>query len=182
MAGGVRRRFGGRRSLCTKRHIRQAAWCQESTAFLHTSRKTQIAKYAKGPTFTRAPSRKRTGNQVRRAVKYGGLITAAHEVLNEEGGAITGMPLWYKSWLLSGCNRIRAEPNLLRKRNRVNDSLSSRQARPKVIYRDSSPEFGKACEDLSWDHCASTPHRSETNGIAGWAVRRVKEGTSAVLL
>ena len=29
---------------------------------------------------------------------------------------------------------------------------------------------------------SSTPHRSETNGIAGRAVRRVKEGTSAVLL
>ena len=31
-------------------------------------------------------------------------------------------------------------------------------------------------------HCTSTPHRSETNGIAERAVRRVKEGTSAVLL
>ena len=43
-------------------------------------------------------------------------------------------------------------------------------------------EFGKACEDLSWNQCTSTPHRSETNGIAERAVRRVKEGTSAVLL
>ena len=43
-------------------------------------------------------------------------------------------------------------------------------------------EFGKACEDLSWNHCTSTPHRSETTGIAERAVRRVKEGTSAVLL
>ena len=43
-------------------------------------------------------------------------------------------------------------------------------------------EFGKACEDLSWNHCTSTPHWSETNGIAERAVRRVKEGTSAVLL
>ena len=51
----------------------------------------------------------------------------------------------------------------------------------KVIYTDSSLEFGKACEDLSWNHCTSTPHRSETNGIAERAVRRVKEGTSAVL-
>ena len=42
-------------------------------------------------------------------------------------------------------------------------------------------DFGKACEDLSWNHCTSTPHRSETNGIAERAVRRVKEGTSAVL-
>ena len=43
-------------------------------------------------------------------------------------------------------------------------------------------EFGKACEDLSWNHCTSTPHRSETNGIAERAVRRIEEGTSAVLL
>ena len=42
--------------------------------------------------------------------------------------------------------------------------------------------FGKACEDLSWNQWTSTPHRSETNGIAERAVRRVKEGTSAVLL
>ena len=54
--------------------------------------------------------------------------------------------------------------------------------KPKVIYTDNSPEFGKACEDLSWNHCTSTPHRSETNGIAERVVRRVKEGTSAVLL
>ena len=52
----------------------------------------------------------------------------------------------------------------------------------KVIYTDNYMEFGKACEDLSWNHCTSTPHRSETNGIAERAVRRVKEGTSAVLL
>ena len=49
---------------------------------------------------------------------------------------------------------------------------------PKVIYTDNSLEFGKACEDLSWNHCTSTPHRAETNGIAERAVRRV----SAVLL
>ena len=54
--------------------------------------------------------------------------------------------------------------------------------KPKVIHTDNSFEFGKACEDLSWNHCTSTPHRSETNGIAERAVRRVKEGTSAVLL
>ena len=36
--------------------------------------------------------------------------------------------------------------------------------------------------DLSWNHCTSTPHRSETNSIAERAVRIVTEGTSAVLL
>ena len=55
--------------------------------------------------------------------------------------------------------------------------------KPKVIYTDNSLEFGKPCGDLSWNHCTSTPHISETNGIAQRAVRRVmKEGTSAVLL
>ena len=56
------------------------------------------------------------------------------------------------------------------------------ERKPKVIYTDNSLEFGKACEDLSWNHCTSTPHRSETNGIAERAVRKVREGTSAVLL
>ena len=54
--------------------------------------------------------------------------------------------------------------------------------KPEVINTDNSSEFGKACEDLCWNHCTSTPHRSETNGIAERAVCRVKEGTSAVLL
>ena len=51
--------------------------------------------------------------------------------------------------------------------------------KPKAIYTDNSLEFGKSCEELSWGHCTSMPHRSETNGIA---VRRVKEGTSVVPL
>ena len=54
------------------------------------------------------------------------------------------------------------------------------ERKPNVIYTDRFLEFGKACEDLSWNHCTSTPHRSQTNGIAERAVRRVKEGTSAV--
>ena len=54
--------------------------------------------------------------------------------------------------------------------------------KPKVIHTDNSLEFGKDCEDLTWNHCTSTPHRSETNGIAARAVRIVKEGTSAALL
>ena len=54
--------------------------------------------------------------------------------------------------------------------------------KPKVIYTDYVIEFGKSCEDLSWNHRTSTHHGSETNGIAERAVRRMKEGTSAALL
>ena len=41
--------------------------------------------------------------------------------------------------------------------------------------------FGKSCEELSLNHLTSTPHRSETNGIAERAVRRIKEGTSKMV-
>ena len=54
--------------------------------------------------------------------------------------------------------------------------------KPKVIYTDNTLEFGKSFKDLSFNRCTSTPHRSETHGIAERAVRSVKEGTSAVLL
>ena len=53
---------------------------------------------------------------------------------------------------------------------------------PKVIYTDNSLECGKSCEEFSLNHCTSTPHRSETNGIPERAVRRIKDWTSAVLL
>ena len=47
---------------------------------------------------------------------------------------------------------------------------------PRVFYTDNSLEFGKACEDLQWDHGASTHHGPETNGMAKRAVRSLKEG------
>ena len=52
--------------------------------------------------------------------------------------------------------------------------------KPEVIYTDNSSEFGKSCEELSSNNRTAAPHRSETIGFAERAVRRVKEGTSAV--
>ena len=52
----------------------------------------------------------------------------------------------------------------------------------KVLDTDNSLEFCISCEELSWNHFTSTLHRSETNGITERAVRRIKEGTSALLL
>ena len=86
---------------------------------------------------------------------------------------------WYKTGQHSGHNRTHVKRKFHRK---TIQKFLEPTRKPKVIYTDNSLEFGKACEDLSWNHCTSTPHRSETNGIAERAVRRVKEGTSAVLL
>ena len=80
---------------------------------------------------------------------------------------------------VAGCSDSPRIVNLITHQKKL---LSRALRIAKVIYTDNSLEFGKACEDLSWNHCTSTPHRSETDGIAERAVSRVKEGTSAVLL
>ena len=93
------------------------------------------------------------------------------------------MQSWCRTWPLNGSRRIREKKNKTsQETQRSLQKFLEPERNPKVIYTDNSLEFGKACEDLSWNHCTSTPHRSETNGIAERAVRRVKEGTSAVLL
>ena len=113
--------------------------------------------------ITRAPCRRRIGGAVPRAENFGDLITGDHKVLSESCESRNN-------------HRYAIDPC------KTNTSQKTQRRKPKVIYTDNSLEFGKACEDLSCNHCTSTPHRSETNGIAERAVRKVKEGTSAVLL
>ena len=134
--------------------------------------------------ITRAPCRRRIGGAVPRAENFGDLITADHKDLSEDCEsrnnrryAIVVQDLatqWIQSYPCK-TKTSQETPRSLQK-------FLEPDRKPKVIYTDNSLEFGKACEDLSWNHCTSTPHRSETNGIAERAVRRVKEGTSAVLL
>ena len=135
-------------------------------------------------TITRAPCRRRQSEAVPRADNFGDLITADHKVLsdncesrNNHRYAVVVQDL-ATQW-------IQAYPCKTKTSQETQRSLQKfleLHRNPKVIYTDKSLEFGKVCEDLSWNHCTSTPHRSETNGIAERAVRRVKEGTSAVLL
>ena len=135
--------------------------------------------------ITWAPCRRRNGGAVPRAENFGDLITADHKVLSENCESRNNhryavvvqdsATQWIQSY---PCKTKK----LLKKTQRSLQKFLRPNGKPKVIYTDNSLEFGKACEELSWNHCTSTPHRSETNGIAERAVRRVKEGTSAVLL
>ena len=60
-------------------------WHQGSTILKLTSQKTEIAKSACEWSWQGPPYRKRTGDAVPRAEKFGDLMTADHKVLNEEG-------------------------------------------------------------------------------------------------
>ena len=134
--------------------------------------------------ITRAPCRRRNGGAVPRAENFGDLITADHKVLSENcesrnnhRHAVVVQDL-ATQWIQTYPCKTKTSQETQRSLQKFLEP----DRKSKVIYTDNSLEFGKACEDLSWNHCTSTPHRSETNGIAERAVRRVKEGTSAVLL
>ena len=134
--------------------------------------------------ITRAPYRKRIDGAVPRAENFGGLITADHKVLSEgcESRNNRGYAVVVQDF---GTQWIQSYPCKTKTSQETQRSLQKflePNRNPEVIYTENSLEFGKACEDLSWNHCTSTPHRSETNGIAERAVRRIKEDTSAVLL
>ena len=134
--------------------------------------------------ITRAPCRRRNGEAVPRAANFGDLTTADHKVLsdncesrNKHRYAVVVQDLATQCIQAYPCKNKTSQET-----QRSLQKFLEPERKPKVIYSDDSLEFGKACENLSWNHCTSTPHRSETNGIAERAVRRVKEGTSAVLL
>ena len=144
----------------------------------HKDRNCEICKR------TRAPCRKRSSGAVPCAENFGDLITADHKVLSDNCESRNNHR--YAVVVQDSATQwIQAYPCKTKTSQETQRSLQKflePDRNPKVIYTDNSLEFGKACEDLSWNHCTSTPHRSETNGIAERAVRRVKEGTSAVLL
>ena len=79
--------------------------------------------------------------------------------------------LWYKIWQTQWLQSYPCKTQTPQETRSSLQKFLEPNRKPKVIYTDKSLEFGKACEDLSWNHSRSTPHRSETNGIAQRAVR-----------
>ena len=124
------------------------------------------------PNITRAPCRRRNGGAVPRAENFGDLITADHKVLSDNCESRNNHRYAVEVQDLA-THWIQPYPCKTKTPQETQRSLQKflePNRKPKVIYTDNSLEFDKACEDLSWNHCTSTPHRSETNGIATRAV------------
>ena len=133
--------------------------------------------------ITRVFRRRGVGIVVPRAEHFGDSITADHTVLSEGSESRKNhryavvvqdlATLWLQSYPCKTKTSQEIQKSLMK--------FLEPTRKPKVIYANNSLEFDRFFEDLSSNHCTSTPHRSETNGIAERAVREVKEGTSAVL-
>ena len=131
-------------------------------------RNCEICKRTK---ITRSPCRRRKGEAVLRAENFGdfdnNVLSDNCESRNNHRYAFVVQDL-ATQWPCKNKTSQETQRSL--------QKFLEPERKPKVIHIDNSLEFGKACEDLSWNHCTSTPHRSEANGIVERAVRRVKEG------
>ena len=74
------------------------------------------------------------------------------------------------------------EQNCARNDEMFANIVPSNQKQVGIVKTEKSQEFSRACEDSCWNQDKSTPCRSDTSGIAENAVRKVKEGTSALLV
>ena len=178
MATGIQGRIDGWKNTETLAVLlmnylwsREQKWYRVNIAFFTHFPKDRNCDICLMRKITRASCRRRTGTVVPRAEHFGDLITADHKVLSEgcesqhnHRCAVVVQDL-ATHWIQRSLQRF-LEPT----------------RKPKVIYTDNSMEFGKACEEWTWNYWTSTPHRSETHGIAERAVRSIKEGTYAVLL
>ena len=105
-------------------------------------------------------------------------LGAEKEAPNHE--TITGTLSLFKILPLDGFNLIRAKERLHRRRKRVHESFSSRRTSQKLFFRT----IHWNCENpvKIYHGVIERLHLIETNGFAERAVRRIKEGTSAILL
>ena len=112
--------------------------------------------------------------------KFGDLITADHKISKQESQSRNRRLyalLWYTIWQHRGYNISRVQnKNFSRDPEEPNEIPGADEETKSHLHWQFLGNSAKFCEDLSWNHCTSTPHRSETNEIAERAVRRVKEG------
>ena len=168
-------------------HISQDSDSERPTKVASTSRKQSICTHfpkdrncdiCLRTKIAKALCRRRTGEAVRRAEKFGDLKTADHKVLHEESESRNNHRYAVvvedraTQWIQSCPCKTKTSPET------ENTKVPRAVTQTQVIYTDNSSESGTSREDLSWTHRTSAPHRSETGGVAERAVRRVKEGTS----
>ena len=133
-----------------------------STVFILTFLKTEIARSVSGPKLQGPHAQDAKAEPYLVQKNFGDLITADHKVLsdncesrNNHRYAVVVQDLatqWIQAYPCKNKTSQETQRSL--------QKFLEPERKPKVIYTDNSLEFGKACEDLSWNHCTSTPHRS----------------------
>ena len=109
--------------------------------------------------ITRVPCRRRTGGAVPRAEHFGGLTTADHKMLTDgcESRSNARYAIVVQDLATQWTQSYPCKTRTSQETEKSPQKLLEPTRKPTVICSDDSLEFGKACEDLSWNHCTSTP-------------------------
>ena len=121
-------------------------------------RNCEICKRTK---ITRAPCRRRNGEAVPRAVNFGDLRTADHKVINDNCESRNNH-LYAVVVQDPATQWIQAYPCKNKTSHETQRSLQKflePERKPKFIYKDNALEFGKVCENLSWN--IARPHHTD---------------------
>ena len=123
---------------------------------------------------TRAGCGRNSHGHVLLATKFGDIITADHKIPNEEGESRNSQRYSLvvqdlaTQWIQSCPCRTKTSQETVRNPRTCLDHAEN----PKVICTDNSFESRKVCEDLQWNHCASTENKRNCSKSA---VRRVQK-------
>ena len=128
--------------------------------FFQIFSRIQIVNYVPTYKVTRAAYRRNSQSHIRRATKFGEVITADHKVFKEEGESRSNHRYVNVVQDLA-THRILGYPCKTQTFARNSKEITKIQhhEKPKVVYTDSSLEFGKGCADLQWNHSTSLPRR-----------------------
>ena len=124
-----------------------------STMFILISLKTEIARSVNGPKLQGVPCRRCNGKAVPRAANFGDLITA------DQKGPKRQLRISKQSSICSrgAGSSYSMDPGVSvqdQKFTRNPEERASSWSRGETKSNlNNSLEFGKACEDLSWNHC-----------------------------
>ena len=166
--------------LVNQLQSREEKWCRASI-FTLTSRRTETATSASEPKLQGLQG-KRTGAAVLRAEDFGDSKITKFLVKGVNLETIIDTQSWYRIWLLNEFQSYPCKTKTSQETERSLQKFLEPNRKPKVIYTDNSLEFGNACEDFTGITVRQHLTVQKQKQIAERAVRRMKEGTSAVLL
>ena len=144
---------------------REQKWYRSSIVSLLTSRRTEIATSAWGPRLQGLLAEQAHWHSRERTISW----------FSNCGSKSSQWRMWISKQLSIRCGQDLATQWLQSYPCKTKTSQETKKSVQKFLEptrktkdtnTENSTEFGKSCEDFSWNHCTSTPHRSETDGIA----------------
>ena len=136
--------------------------------FILISLKTEITKSLGGLKITRVPRKRRYDGPVPRAENVGDLITENQKNLSEncESRINHRYAVVVQDLTTQSIQSYPCKTKTFQKIQRSMQKFLESNRKLEVVCIHNSLKFIKGCQDFSWNHCTSTPHRSETHGIA----------------